>query len=115
MERRDGTVEFVWLSVFRESAGGLLAEEDRRELELHLAEDPCGGTLLEGTGGFRSVEIPGRGIGEGGGARVVYFYVPHRERIYLVHAHGDGVRGSLTVAEREQLRRLAATIRRETR
>lgn len=114
MEHRMGFVEFVWLPSFTRSSRPPLGFDDQRELELSLTEDPERGALLEGTGGFRSVEVPGEGMGEGHDVHVVYFYVPHRERIYLLLAHRESAGHGLTAPERAELRRLSAIIERGT-
>jgi len=50
-------IEFVATHSFETSAKKLLTEEDRRELELFLLEDPRRGQLIERTGGFREVRF----------------------------------------------------------
>ena len=45
MARSDSYIEFVTTSMFETSAKKLLTEEDRRELELLLLEDPRRGDV----------------------------------------------------------------------
>jgi hypothetical protein len=69
----DEFLEFVWLPTFARSAAGLLDDNDLRELELALVENPERGATIRGTGGFRKLRWPARGKGKRGGARVVYY------------------------------------------
>jgi hypothetical protein len=57
MRSRAVLFEFVATHSFETSAKKLLSEEDRRELELLLLEDPRRGQLIERTGGFRKVRF----------------------------------------------------------
>jgi hypothetical protein len=107
----NGFLEFFWLPTFERSAAGLLDEDDRRDLELALVEDPERGNAIPGTGGFRKLRWPARGKGKRGGARVVYYYVANHEVIYMVLAYGKGTKDDLTDAERAELKELARRIK----
>jgi hypothetical protein len=93
-----------------------LTEEDRRELELLLLEDPTRGQLIERTGGFRKVRFarPSRREGKTGGTRVIYYLLDRRERIYLLLVYAKGVKDDLTRAEENDLRKLARALEEES-
>jgi len=76
-------IEIVSTHSFEASAKKLLTEEDRRELELLLVEDPRRGQVIERTGGFRKVRFarPSRREGKSGGTRVIYYYIDRRARV----------------------------------
>jgi len=57
MAAKETFVEFIATGMFEASAKKLLAEEDRRELELLLVADPESGRVIERTGGFRKVRF----------------------------------------------------------
>ena len=92
-----------------------MTEEDRRELELLLLEDPRRGQLIERTGGFRKVRFarPSRREGKSGGTRVVYYFLDRRERVYLLLVYAKGVKDDLTRAEENELRKLARALEEE--
>jgi hypothetical protein len=92
-----------------------LTEDDRRELELLLLEDPKRGQLIERTGGFRKVRFarPSRREGKSGGTRVIYYLLDRRERIYLLLVYAKGVKDDLTRAEENELRKLARALEEE--
>jgi len=92
-----------------------LTEEDRRELELLLLEDPKRGQSIERTGGFRKVRFarPSRREGKSGGTRVIYYFLDRRERIYLLLVYAKGVKEDLTRAEENELRKLARALEEE--
>jgi len=92
-----------------------LTEEDRRELELLLLDDPKRGRLIERTGGFRKVRFARRSRREGksGGTRVIYYFLERRDRIYLLLVFAKGVKDDLTRAEENELRKLARALEEE--
>ena len=97
---------------FENSGKKLLTEEDRRELELFLLEDPKRGPLIERTGGFRKVRFarPSRREGKSGGARVIDYFLERRERIYLLLVYAKGAKEDLSRAEENELRQLARAL-----
>jgi hypothetical protein len=103
--------EFVWLATFEHTAKGVLTEDDRRELEDQLLNDPERGAIMEGTGGFRKMRIALEGRGKSGGARVIYFYSEWRGRIYMALVYPKSERVSLTAAQKQELRRLARILK----
>ena len=108
-------IEFITTQRFEISAKKLLTEEDRRELELLLLEDPKRGQLIERTGGFRKVRFarPSRREGKSGGTRVIYYLLDRRDRIYLLLVYAKGVKDDLTRAEENELRKLARALEEE--
>lgn len=89
-----------------------MTEEDRRELELLLLDDPKRGQLIERTGGFRKVRFarPSRREGKSGATRVIYYFLDRRDRIYLLLVYAKGVKDDLTRAEENDLRKLARAL-----
>lgn len=52
------------------------------------------------------------GRGQRGGARVLYLYQPHLERVFLLFAYAKSVQPVLSPAERLVVRRLVNDLRR---
>ncbi len=109
-------IEVVSTHSFEAGAKKLLTEDDRRELELMLVEDPKRGQVIERTGGFRKVRFarPSRREGKSGGTRVIYYLLDRRDRIYLLLVYAKGVKDNLTRAEENELRKLAKALGEET-
>ena len=114
--RRSESIEVVSTHSFEAGAKKLLTEDDRRELELMLVEDPKRGQVIERTGGFRKVRFarPSRREGKSGGTRVIYYFLDRRDRIYLLLVYAKGVKDNLTRAEENELRKLAKALKEET-
>jgi hypothetical protein len=91
---------------------GLLTDEQQRELEWTLANNPVAGDVVARTGGVRKIRVA-LDAGKRGGARVIYFYRSTVGRIYLLTAYGKNVKDDLTEKEENDLRKLTALLERE--
>ena len=49
-----------------------LTDEDLRDLQNILLQNPKSGDVIQGTGGLRKIRIPMKGRGKSGGSRVIY-------------------------------------------
>ena len=95
---------FIELPVFVRCAQALFSDDELRELQFALLENPTAGDLIPGARGLRKLRVPLPGRGKRGGARVIYYYWVVQERCYLVYAYAKNASADLT---KEQLRRLA--------
>ena len=95
---------FVELPVFVRCASELFSDDELRELQVTLLENPAAGDLIPGGRGLRKLRAPLPGRGKRGGARVIYYHWVGRDQCYLVYAYAKNVAADLT---RDQLRRLA--------
>jgi len=112
MAASEALVEFIATRAFEASAKKLLTEEDRRQPELLLVADPRRGQVIERTGGFRKVRLarPSRKEGKSGGARVIYYFIQRKDRIYLIEVYAKAVKDDLIRAEENGLREVARVL-----
>ena len=68
---------------------------------------------MRGTGGVRKIRVALEGQGKHGGARVIYYYVGRKERVFLVAAYAKNKQDNLSAAERQQMRRLTVALEAE--
>jgi len=83
-----------------------LNDEDQRELENEIINNPKTGAVVRGTGGLRKMRYALKGRGKSGGVRVLYVDYVIFERSYLIYAYTKGVKDDITDSEREQFRKL---------
>jgi hypothetical protein len=79
-------------------------------LQVELARDPTKGKVIQGTGGLRKIRMAARGRGKRGGGRVIYYFVPIDEAIYMIFAYDKGEIDDLTSEQRKTLKSLAQAI-----
>jgi hypothetical protein len=79
-------MEFIDAPAFTRYVSEYLADEEYRQLQYQLANNPELGSLMPGTGGFRKVRWadPRRGKGRRGGLRIIYYYFLADEQIWLI-------------------------------
>jgi hypothetical protein len=83
-----------------------LNDDEYRELQNRLAAGPELGDLMPGTGGFRKLRWadPRRGKGRRGGLRVIYYYFPGEQQIWLMTLYGKDEASDLTAKQRQALK-----------
>jgi hypothetical protein len=91
-------------------ANKLFREEERADIVALIAADPECGDVMRGTGGFRKVRVARGGMGKGGGARVVYIWRSENFPVFLIAVFPKNEKESLSMAERNALRKRADSI-----
>ena len=77
-----------------------LDDNDLRELEETLLENPQKGDVIEGLSGARKIRVKLSGRGKSGGGRVVYVDVLKREKMYMLLAYPKNVQSDLSMEQR---------------
>ena len=103
---------FVRTRVFDEDwkdAG--LNDDDLRDLENILLENPKAGNVIPHLSGARKLRFAAGGHGKAGGARVVYIDLVVREHIHLLLAYPKNVQTDLTPEQKRTLNKIIAVIK----
>src|SRR5688572_22921013 len=108
-----GFLTFLETTTFTRLVADVVSDHHYAEFQRELSRHPDQGDLLEGCGGVRKVRLAARGKGKSGGARVIYLYLRHRERIYLLYLFTKGDAANLSADGKKTMRELAQQIRRE--
>jgi len=90
-----------------------LNDDDLRELERILLENPQAGDVIPHLSGGRKVRFAAKGRGKSGGVRVVYIDVVVRKHIYLLLAYPKNVQENLTPEQKRSLAVLVNIIKKE--
>ena len=85
--------------------------DDLKILKDELRENPEKGDLIPNSGGYRKIRMAINNTGKSGGARVVYFYISLKGRIYLVTAYKKGSKENLTPDDMKILRKLSKSLK----
>ena len=102
---------FVELPTFREDWKELGLNDDQlRELQKELLQNPKAGKVIAGTGGVRKVRYALPGRGKSGSARVIYVDFEVHEKIYLLTAYAKNAQENLTKAERNNMKAMVEAI-----
>jgi hypothetical protein len=107
-------MEFFEAPAFTRLLPTYLDDDEYRQLQTRLGASPEDGVVIPGTGGFRKMRWtdPRRGKGRRGGLRIIYYYFPAEQQIWLVTLYGKDEALDLTAREKQVLKRtIGAEIR----
>ena len=106
-------MEIIEAAPFTRHLHDYLDDEQYQALQTKLVNNPEGGDVMPGTGGFRKMRWsdPGRGKGRRGGLRVIYYYFKADDQIWLMTLYGKNEAVDLSAAEKKALK---TAIERET-
>jgi hypothetical protein len=94
------TREFVMMPEFDRQWEKLgLGDEELRELQEALLQNPKAGVVIRGTKGLRKTRIAFEGQGKSGSGRVVYVDFAAHEILYLITAYPKNEKDNLSKAE----------------
>jgi hypothetical protein len=98
-------MEFFESPPFTRYLRDYLADEEYGRLQYLVAQNPELGDMMPGTGGFRKLRWadPRRGKGRRGGLRIIYYYFPVEQQIWLMTLYGKGEVDDLTAGEKRAL------------
>ncbi len=108
------TRTFVETPIFTKNWHSLgLTDDDLKNLQEILLENPKAGDVIKGTGGLRKIRISCNEHGKRGGARVIgarviYVDVEFKEKIHLINVYAKNEQSDLTESEKKAI---AAVIR----
>jgi hypothetical protein len=99
-------MEFIETSVFRKQVDHALTSNEFRDLQIELVARPDVGQVIRGMGGIRKMRWAPAGRGKSGGVRIIYYWAPAEDVVYLLLLYAKNEQGTLTAAQEKVLRRL---------
>lgn len=83
-----------------------LTDDDLRELQNILLDNPKLGDSIAKTGGLRKIRIPmeNKGKGKRGGARVLYVDVEVKQTVFFINVYSKDEKDDLTESEKQALK-----------
>ncbi|WP_165234956.1 hypothetical protein [Aquisphaera insulae] len=91
-----------------------LTDEDLREIETTILDDPRQGAVISGTHGLRKMRFASRGsnVGKSGAYRIFYLYLEEHGTVFLWAIIAKGEAENLSPADREAIGRQVVRARR---
>jgi hypothetical protein len=99
-------MEFIEAPAFTRHVARYLSDDEYRALQSEMAGGPDSGDLMPGTGGFRKLRWTDarRGKGRRGGLRIIYYYFPGDQQLWLMTLYGKNEAADLTSKEKKALK-----------
>jgi len=99
-------VVIVETPIFTRQVTDQLTEQEYRELQVALVNDPSLGDVIKGSGGLRKVRWMLTGRGKRGGARIIYYWAVSADRLLMLFLYPKNERSDLTAAQISTLRQI---------
>ncbi len=90
-----------------------LTDENLRELENILLDNPKAGNAIQGTAGIRKIRIPLENTGKRGGGRVIYVDIELKETIYFINVYTKNEKDDLTEDEKKAFKAIVKILKEE--
>lgn len=90
-----------------------LTDDNLRQLESILLENPKAGDAIQGTGGIRKIRIPLGNTGKRGGGRVIYVDIEIKETIYFINVYVKNEKDDLTEDEKKAFKAIVKILKEE--
>ena len=90
-----------------------LTDENLRELENILLENPKAGVPIQGTGGLRKIRRPIENKGKRGGGRVIYVDIEVKDIIYFINVYTKNEKDDLTEDEKKAFKMIVNILKEE--
>jgi hypothetical protein len=101
------TREFVMLPEFdRQWQKMGLGDNELRQLQETLLQNPKAGDVIRGTKGLRKIRIAFQGHGKSGSGRVAYVDFSGYETVYLITAYPKNEKDNLSKSERNAIAKM---------
>lgn len=97
-------MEFIETAVFTRQVLSLMDDDEYRELQNILLDNPEAGDVIKGGGGIRKIRFGIQGRGKSSGVRTIYFWKKVADQIFMLLIYPKSKKDTLTDAETEILR-----------
>lgn len=95
---------FIETPLFTRLVGEYLSDDEHRELQMVLAQNPEAGAVIPGSGGVRKVRWSIAGRGKRGGVRVIYFQRVQRSVIWMLTIYAKNEADTIAPAVLRRIR-----------
>jgi hypothetical protein len=107
VKRPPTVLEFVEAPAFSRYRESYVDDDEFRELQEYLSDNPEAGREIKGTGGLRKLrwEDKRRGKGKRGGLRIIYYAFLSTEEIWLMTLYDKDEASDLSNEQKKQLKK----------
>lgn len=93
-------------SIFTKRIQEILTNDEYRELQIYLVENPAAGDIIKGSGGLRKFRWHGSGRGKRGGSRIIYYWITSKNTLLLLYAFNKNESTDLTAVQMKSLKNI---------
>lgn len=100
-------MEFIETPYFSQLLQNYLTDDEYRQLQALLIENPDRGAIIQGTGGVRKIRFKMGNKGKRGGVRIIYYWISQKYKIYFLTMYAKCNQEDLSPQEKAILYALA--------
>ena len=104
---------FVEHPTFTAQITELLSDDQYKDLQNRLVENPLQGAVIPGLGGLRKVRVALPGRGKRGSARIIFLAIIDACAMFMFYAYSKGDVSDMTSAQKKRVRQLVEEIKAE--
>jgi hypothetical protein len=93
-------------SIFTRHVTELLSDDEYRELQSSLVENPEKGSVITGTRGLRKIRCVSSGHGKRGGSRVIYYCAIAKQQILMLVIYAKNEKDDLSAGQLKVLKQI---------
>ena len=97
---------FVETPIFTKQLSAYLSDNEYRNLQNFLIENPYTGDVIQETGGLRKLRWKIGNQGKRGGLRVIYYYQKANDQIYFMTLYAKNEMANLSAQEKKILKQM---------
>ena len=106
--------EFIETTIFAKRWKELsLTDDDLRELQRFIMENPDAGDIIQGTQGARKIRFAFPNRGKRGGVRIIYVEIIKSKHVHLLLCYAKANQEDLTIEQKQQVKLLVQLLRGE--
>lgn len=96
----------VETAVFTKQVQKILSDDEYRQLQIDLANQPASGPVIRGSGGLRKIRWGYRGKGKRGGIRTIYYWAVSEKKLLMLFMFPKNVQGNLSPNQLKALKQI---------
>ena len=97
---------FIETTIFTSILCDYLSDDQYRELQQYLLENPTAGDIIKETGGLRKLRWSINAKGKRGGIRVIYYFYTNKDQIYFMTLYAKNEISDLSSSQKKELRKI---------
>lgn len=99
-------MEIIETPIFTKRIGGIITDDDYKNMQIDLITRPNAGALIPDSGGLRKLRWAVPGKGKRSGVRIIYYWFRERNILLMLFVYPKNVQDNLTKEQLKQLRKI---------
>lgn len=104
-------LQFIETSLFSKQIVDILTDDDYKNFQEYLCNNPEIGDIIQGTGGVRKVRWSLPNTGKSGGVRILYYYLSDDGKVYLMMIYTKSNQINISDTDKQRLKQVITAIK----